>query len=172
MSFPLIPDSASTFVALTDPLYWALTIFVLLFSIGVPVVMIVLGGAGAYYLSQALATSPVFPCISQEGGRPPGYHWHTSLSIFSGVSKVTIPASIGLSAFCTEPIHTHDISGTIHIETDGYQLHSIGDFFAVWKKPFDSPTQMLVNGTAVTPSPSVIMYNQETIELRYTSFTP
>jgi len=134
------------------------------------VALLFLGGAGAYYASQALNTSPAFPCISQEGGQL--YHWHVQLSIFSGGSTVTIPANIGLSAFCTEPVHTHDVSGTIHVESDVNRLYSIGDFFAVWKKPFGSPTQMLVNGTAVAPSPSLNLYNQESIELHYPSFTP
>jgi len=43
LSFPLLPESASTFAALTDPLFWALTIFVLLFAAGVTVVLVYLG---------------------------------------------------------------------------------------------------------------------------------
>ena len=135
------------------------------------VVMVVLGGAGAYYLSQALTTTPAFPCISQEGGQI--YHWHTLLTIFSGPSQVTIPGGIGLSAFCIEPVHTHSTDGRLHVETDVNRLYSIGDFFAVWKKPFGSPTQMLVNGTALpTPNPNVTLHDGESIELYYSSFTP
>jgi cytochrome c oxidase subunit 2 len=43
LSFPLLPESASTFAALTDPLFWALTIFVMLFAIGVTLVLVFLG---------------------------------------------------------------------------------------------------------------------------------
>src|SRR6266480_36735 len=113
--------------------------------------------------------SPALPCIGGEGGGL--YHWHTQLNIFSGATKFAIPASIGRSAFCLEPVHTHDSTGLIHIESDVNRLYSIGDFFAVWGKPFGSPSQMLVNGTAIpTPSPTVILYDQESIELHYASF--
>jgi len=69
-----------------------------------------------------------------------------------------------------EPLHTHDTSGRIHIETDVNRLYSIGDFYRVWGKSFDSPTQMNVNGTAVSPSPSVNLYDLETIDVYYVSF--
>ena len=60
----------------------------------------------------------------------------------------------------------------IHIETTVNRLYTIGDFFTVWGKPFGAPTQMLVNGTSTTPSPSVTLYDQpETITLYYTFFS-
>lgn len=43
MSFPLLPESASTFAALTDPLFWTLTVSVMLFAIGVTLVLVFLG---------------------------------------------------------------------------------------------------------------------------------
>ncbi len=133
------------------------------------VALLLLGGLGGYYLLQIATVSPALPCIGGEGGGL--YHWHTQLNIFSGATKFAIPASIGRSAFCLEPVHTHDSTGLIHIESDVNRLYSIGDFFAVWGKPFGSPSQMLVNGTAIpTPSPTVILYDQESIELHYASF--
>ena len=134
------------------------------------VAIIVLGGLGAIYVPPLLAGTPALPCIRQEGGLV--YHWHTDLTISSGAASVPIPAGIGISAFCLEPLHTHDATGRIHVETDTARLYSIGDFFRVWGKSFGSPTAMHVNGTAVTPSPSVILYDvPETIHLQYDSFS-
>lgn len=133
------------------------------------VVAIVLGGVGAYYLAQALSTPPVFPCIGGEGGQL--YHWHTDLEIFSGPALVTIPANIGLNIGCIQPLHTHDSSGRIHVESDVDRLYSLGDFYAVWRKPFGSPFLMHYNETEVTPSSDVILYNDATIQVHYTSFT-
>jgi hypothetical protein len=133
-------------------------------------VVIVLGGLGAVYLPPLLSGTPAFPCIRGEGVGLL-YHWHTDLSISSGAASVSIPAGIGISTFCLEPLHTHDATGRIHVETDVAQLYSIGDFFRVWGKSFGSPTAMHVNGTAVTPSPSVTLYDLETIHLQYDSFS-
>jgi hypothetical protein len=75
-----------------------------------------------------------------------------------------------------EVLHTHDSDGVIHIEPDTQQqarVYTVGDFFTVWQKPFGNPTRMTLNGTAVTPSPAVGLYNTpEQIVLEYPSFTP
>jgi hypothetical protein len=74
-----------------------------------------------------------------------------------------------------EILHTHDTSGLIHIEPDTPEqarVYSIGEFFSVWGKPFGSPSRMTVNGTAVTASTTVGLYNSESIVLEYVSFTP
>jgi len=71
---------------------------------------------------------------------------------------------------CAEPLHTHDDSGQIHVESDTNRLYSVGDFFLIWGKSFGFPTLMQVNGTTVSPDPGVILYDQETIALTYASF--
>ncbi len=134
------------------------------------VAVIVLGTFGGIYLVPLLSGSPPFPCVTV-GAAGLRYHWHTALSISTSAGDVSIPAGIGITTFCTEPLHTHDASGQIHVETDVNRLYSIGDFFQIWGKSFGSPTAMHVNTTAVSPSPSIILYDQETIHLQYTSFS-
>ena len=131
------------------------------------VTLLLLGGFGVYYLT-TISSQP-FPCVTVAPDQL-AYHWHTTLKVYSGSTQIMIPANVGLSAVCVEPLHTHDTSGTIHIETDVNRVYSIGDFYRVWGKSFDSPTQMNVNGTAVSPSPSVVLYDLETIDIHYTSF--
>jgi len=137
------------------------------------VILIIVGGAGGYYLSQYVrpGVGQPFPCVTGPTQPPNGYHWHTQLQIYSGGAPYTIPANTGFSTGCAEPLHTHDTSGLIHVESDALRLYTIGDFFLVWGKPFDSPTQMLVNGTAAAPSPGVTLYDSETITLYYASFS-
>ncbi len=132
------------------------------------IAVVVLGGVAAAYLAPYFSpsNSEPFPCVTATLV----YHWHADLIVHSGPDPVVVPADIGLTATCAEPLHTHDASGQIHIETDVNRLYSIGDFFRVWGKSFDSPNQMVVNGTAVTPSASVILYDQETVHLYYASF--
>jgi hypothetical protein len=136
------------------------------------VALVVVLGVGAYAVAPYLnpgAGKPL-PCVS---GRGDAYHWHTALEIDSGATPVTIPGGIGISPGCMQLLHTHEADGTIHIEPDTPEqarLYTIGEFFAVWGKPFGSPTQMHVNGTPVTPSPSVILHNQATIHIGYAFF--
>ena len=126
----------------------------------VVVVLLVAGIGTSYLVSRPPST---FPCVTG----PLVYHWHARLSIVSGSTPVTIPGNVGLGFNCAEPLHTHDESGQIHVETDVNRLYTVGDFLKVWGKPFGSPTQMLVNGTAVTPTPDRTLYDQESISLTY-----
>jgi hypothetical protein len=132
------------------------------------VATIVLGGIGAYYLVSA-ATQP-FPCVTVAETQLL-YHWHAQMNIFSGGAPVTIPAYVGLSAVCAEPLHTHDATGRIHIETNVNRLYSVSDFFRVWGKSFGNPNSMLVNGTAAASDPGRILYDGERIDLYYTLFS-
>ncbi|MGI0147972.1 MAG: hypothetical protein ACREDF_00365 [Thermoplasmata archaeon] len=134
------------------------------------ILVVVLLGVGGFYLLPYLSPPSSLPCVSGEGRT---YHWHTDLSIDSGGSPVTIPANVGISFTCMRLLHTHDANGRIHIEPDTPEqnrLYTIGEFFQVWGKSFGSPTVMHVNGTLVTPSPGVVLYDNEQIHIGYASF--
>lgn len=64
----------------------------------------------------------------------PGQHIHPRLSIAVNGDPVTIPAGIGLSGQIVGSIHTHDSSGTIHVESR--EPKTLGDFFRAWGQPF------------------------------------
>ncbi|HET7404684.1 MAG TPA: hypothetical protein VFV92_15190 [Candidatus Bathyarchaeia archaeon] len=111
----------------------------------VAILISVIGGV-AYALSRAPGGSGFpFPCLAESVT----LHVHPWLRIWientpgNNVS-VTIPAAVGIldpqitnglagGGSCFEPLHTHDSTGIIHIEsgsiTDSYTL---GDFFKVW----------------------------------------
>ncbi|MDG6929157.1 MAG: hypothetical protein JRN39_06420 [Nitrososphaerota archaeon] len=82
-----------------------------------------------------------FPCA---GSLPLRIHIHPYLVINIEGSNVTIPADIGLTGSCTEPLHTHDASGVIHVESPTMQNYTLADFFAVWKATYGTVS---VNGT-------------------------
>ena len=60
------------------------------------------------------------------------YHSHPTLSIVINGSTFTIPATLGIQGACNRPIHTHDATGTLHVETDENRDYTLGDFFLVW----------------------------------------
>lgn len=63
-----------------------------------------------------------------------GQHIHPRLSIVINGEPATIPAGIGLSGQIVGSIHTHDSSGTIHVESR--EPKTLGDFFRTWGQPF------------------------------------
>jgi len=64
------------------------------------------------------------------------YHVHAHLTITINGQDQTVPAQTGLSPTCQHPLHTHDTSGVIHIESPSKRDFTLGDFFAVWGKDF------------------------------------
>jgi len=144
----------------------------------IAILLTILFGVGIYFLAPYLSPPPpVVPCVSGSGT---AYHWHTYPTVTSAGTPVMIPANIGISFTCMELLHTHEGSnpGTgqvvIHIEPDTAQearTYTIGEFFAVWGKPFGSPTRMLQNGNPITPSPTVGLVDQETLVIEYASFS-
>jgi len=65
------------------------------------------------------------------------YHIHPHLQIIINGQTQEIPADIGIENNCLHPIHTHDNSGTIHIESPEKRDFTLGDFFTVWNRVFN-----------------------------------
>src|SRR3989344_4637794 len=65
------------------------------------------------------------------------FHIHPHLTIIIDGQKHTIPASIGITFSCMHPLHTHDDTGEIHVESPEQRDFTLADFFAVWGKPFN-----------------------------------
>lgn len=91
-----------------------------------------------------------FPCLAIEGAQQ---HVHPYLRIVLEGRAVTIPAYVGIrdvggGQACFEPVHTHDASGIIHIESaSATQSYTLADFFAIWRATYGTA---LVGG-AETP---------------------
>lgn len=65
------------------------------------------------------------------------FHIHTHLQILINGQQQEIPANIGISLGCMHPIHTHDATGTLHVESPEPRDFTLADFFAVWGKTFN-----------------------------------
>lgn len=82
-----------------------------------------------------------FPCLGTEGE---AQHIHPYLRILIEGQPVTVPAFVGIRELpggnaCFEPVHTHDASGIIHIEsTSPTQTYTLGDFFAIWRATYQT----------------------------------
>jgi len=128
-------------------------------AIGILAVVIILG-IGLYFLAAPALTTPnsyPFPCLGNESLV---YHVHPYLRVVINGQNVTIPAAIGIhnpffangvagggQNSCFEPLHTHDTSGVIHIESESGRNYTLGDFFTVWRDTYPSIT---INGVSMS----------------------
>lgn len=125
------------------------------------VVVLVIVVAGLIYVNfrTPVATTSIdtaqypFPCLSSE---QLAIHIHPWLTISIEGSNVTIPAAIGIanpviqngvagSGSCFEPMHTHDASGIIHIESASDVNYTLGEFFQIWDVTYGTVS---FNGTS------------------------
>lgn len=108
-----------------------------------------------------------------------GLHIHPYLEIVVNGEKQIIPANLGVLPGCMRPVHTHDQTGTIHIEWKRPRGFALGDFFKVWGKTFnqsqilDEQTDenyeivMTVNGQRSDEYENLIMKDSDRIIIIY-----
>ncbi len=73
------------------------------------------------------------PMLGEEGT---ALHIHAHLDVFVNGSPVAVPADIGVDDAHQRisPLHTHDTSGVVHIESpDKSATFTLGQFFAEWQ---------------------------------------
>ena len=94
------------------------------------------------------------PALSEEGT---ALHIHQHLDISINGASVPIPAGIGINetAGFISPIHVHDTTGIIHVESPTIQTFTLGQFFDIWGVKL-SPT--CIGGYCSSESTSLRMY--------------
>jgi hypothetical protein len=81
-------------------------------------------------LAERLQVIGVPPLSPLEGT---AVHIHQHLDLYVDGRKVTVPAGIGIDpAVGFAPLHTHDPSGVLHVESPTVRTYTLGQFFAVW----------------------------------------
>jgi hypothetical protein len=71
------------------------------------------------------------PALSREGT---ALHIHEHHELFVNGRRVTVPAGIGINEVggFISPLHTHDETGIIHVESPVARAFTLGQFFGVW----------------------------------------
>jgi hypothetical protein len=69
------------------------------------------------------------PALSRAGTT---LHIHQHVDVFVNGKRVIVPAGIGIGDGFSSPLHTHDASGVIHVESPTVRSFSLAEFFAVW----------------------------------------
>jgi hypothetical protein len=119
----------------------------------------------------AAARNAGLPMLSSEGMVE---HIHVHLDVIVDGQAIPVPANIGIDVARggISPLHTHDASGVIHIESPVKRQFSLGEFFTEWGvslsadnigglRATDGKTvRAYVNGKPHTGDPAAIMFNQ------------
>ena len=99
------------------------------------------------------------------------YHIHSHLDIFVNGDSKFVPADIGIdnTLRVISPLHTHDLTGVIHVESAVPQRFTLGQFFAEWDVKLDencvgehckpaTPIGVYVNGEQFNGNPANIEF--------------
>ncbi len=114
---------------------------------------------GAY--QKQTAVRPV-PCLDPEVFLE--QHQHATLQIVVDGVLEAIPTDIGVTAACQSALHTHDGSGTLHVEAQDVYPYSLGDFFRVWGKPIersDYTLTVFVDAVQYRKAPAEIIFKDK-----------
>ena len=159
--------------------------------------LLILGGAGLvasgiitiFLIYQGLPQSPTSETAGESGefdlaeihSVPLARHDHVSLSMQVNGRPAPVPEEIGMNPQLwhdhsldrygpsgISPMHTHDTTGTIHIESTSAREFTVGEFLAVMGVDLETVTRMTVDGNEVDDFRNHAMQNGERIQLELT----
>lgn len=112
---------------------------------------------------------------------PLARHDHVSLEILVNGRPAVIPEGVGMNPQLwhdhsldkygpsgISPMHTHDTSGTIHIESTVQREYTVGEFLKVMGVDSSTVTRMTVDGNEVPDFQNHAMNDRERIQLELT----
>ena len=109
------------------------------------------------------------------------FHIHAHLDVFVDGKPVTVPANVGIDpqGQFLAPVHTHDATGVIHMESGQPFSFTLGDFFRIWGVRFTATQlggytagngnvlQTYVNGKPIANPPAYGMNSHDLIVVGY-----
>jgi len=119
--------------------------------------------------ASAAAAQAGLPMLGQE---MLAVHYHAHLDVRIAGQPITVPAGLGidLARQRISPLHTHDASGVIHIESQADIPYTLGQLFTEWGQPLSAhqigphrlaPGEVLRvfrNGQPVTGDPAALRF--------------
>ncbi len=118
-------------------------------------------------------------------------HTHSSLNVTVNGKVLVVPNGVGINTtlwndhsldkFGTErkattfgmispamsPLHTHDSSGVIHVESTEYRNYTLGDFLNIWGLPLEGKEiSLIINGNSTENYTNHILNDMEKMVLK------
>jgi hypothetical protein len=89
---------------------------------------------------------------------------HHSLDKYGTDRKTT---TFGMISPAMSPLHTHDSSGTIHVESTEYRNYTLGDFLNIWGLPLEGrEISLIINGNSTENYTNHILKDMEKMVLK------
>ena len=142
--------------------------------IAVILIAVIAGGVYAFLRSSGGSNFP-FPCLPQEQLNLHIHPWlRITINPGTGNISVVIPAAVGIldpqissgvasGGSCFEPLHTHDTSGVIHVESQSTSTnYTLDNFFQIWKVTYGTVSVNGVNQPVVFNSSDILGYRTDT----------
>ena len=119
--------------------------------------------------TSAAAQKAGLPMLGQE---MLAVHYHAHLDVIVDGQHITVPASIGIDDIrqAISPLHTHDTTGVVHIESAQDIPFTLGQFFTEWGQPLTTHQvgpktissgevlRVYRNGKPVTGNPAALKF--------------
>ena len=128
----------------------------------------------------ALGIVVVYSYSAQAPTRQMVIHIHPHLAVTFDGSPLTVPSQIGIDQSLWKdhsldkygvgglaPLHTHDASGTIHVEANTYQNYTLGEFLNIWGglSTEGQIVKATVDGKPVSDYKGIVLRDGEQINL-------
>ncbi|AIF84733.1 hypothetical protein NTE_02691 [Candidatus Nitrososphaera evergladensis SR1] len=126
---------------------------------------------------------PNAPMASTNNDKPMVMHIHPKLSLLVGGQETQVPQNIGidktlwndhsLDSFGMQgmaPLHTHDTSGTIHVESNEQRDYTLGQLLDIWGVMSDSKyagkeVKVIADGSPVPDFKNLVLKDGQEIRL-------
>lgn len=121
---------------------------------------------------------PTVPCIDPTKKIILNYTFHVAISVDN--RKFPLDSSIGHDyGNCLRAMHTNDNSGVVYVVSTENEQYTLGNFFQVWHKTFNSmqfmqyrvmePNELtvLVNGKKITTFENTFLHPKDNISIIY-----
>ena len=146
------------------------------------------------YFSIILQTAPELSAQVPAGNKTGNeiiMHTHSILNVTINGNSLLVPNGIGINStlwknhsldkFGTErkattfgmispamsPLHTHDSSGIIHVESIEYRNYTLGDFLNIWGMPIEgTEISLIINGNSTENYNNHILKDMEKMVLK------
>ena len=109
-------------------------------------------------------------------------HLHPLLNVVVNGESIIVPKNVGIDSLLhkdhsldqygtngVSPLHTHDDSGTIHVESTSVRNYTLGEFLNIWGIDLEGKTvKVTVDGTIVSDYTNHILQDGQNLNLYIT----
>jgi sulfur carrier protein ThiS len=147
------------------------------------IIIPVVAGIVAFAAFAGISYTSSHPHANGSNSNVEKLHIHPHLDVLVNGNPVTLPANIGISQQLYKdrslaqygamsgmaPLHTHDDSGTVHVESTVVRNYTLGEFLNIWGKDLGGGSKTVkvsVDGNPIPDYRNHILRDGEKISLQ------